>query len=80
MTGYTVHTGSTVKFSSSWDRIFSESSSKKSEAKEVKAKKGTAAKLVKKVAKKKSAAKSLELAVTTKKAAVKKVSSKRVKR
>jgi hypothetical protein len=23
MTGYTVHTGSTVKFSSSWDRIFS---------------------------------------------------------
>lgn len=23
MTGYTVHTGSTVKFSGSWDRIFS---------------------------------------------------------
>jgi hypothetical protein len=24
MTGYTVHTGSTVKFSNSWDRIFSD--------------------------------------------------------
>jgi len=23
MTGYTVHTGSTTKFSSNWDRIFS---------------------------------------------------------
>jgi hypothetical protein len=29
MTGYTVHTGSTVKFSGSWDRIFSEKTAKK---------------------------------------------------
>lgn len=28
MTGYTVHSGTTVKFSESWDRIFSEQSTK----------------------------------------------------
>ena len=33
MTGYTVHTGSTIKFSTSWDRIFSEAdTSQKSKA------------------------------------------------
>jgi hypothetical protein len=30
MTGYTVHTGSSLKFSSSWDRIFKETKSSKS--------------------------------------------------
>lgn len=28
MTGYTVHTGTTIKFSESWDRIFQERSKK----------------------------------------------------
>jgi len=30
MTGYTVHTGSTVKFSVGWDNIFGEASGKES--------------------------------------------------
>ena len=80
MTGYTVHTGSTVKFSSSWDRIFSESSSKKSETEGTKAKIGTVAKPLKKSAKKKSAAKSQDLSAEPKKTVTKKTSSKRVKR
>lgn len=29
MTGYTVHTGSTVKFSNGWDKIFSGATQKK---------------------------------------------------
>jgi len=29
MTGYTVHTGSSMKFSGGWDRIFSEKGAKK---------------------------------------------------
>jgi len=29
MTGYTVHTGSSVKFSEGWDKIFSKSPKKK---------------------------------------------------
>lgn len=28
MTGYTVHTGTTIKFSESWDRIFQERTAK----------------------------------------------------
>lgn len=28
MTGYTVHTGTTIKFSESWDRIFQEHAAK----------------------------------------------------
>ena len=28
MTGYTVHTGTTIKFSESWDRIFQEGAAK----------------------------------------------------
>ena len=80
MTGYTVHTGSTVKFSSSWDRIFSASTSKKSETEETKVKNATAAKPLKKSLKKKSDAKPHGLPATTKKASAKKLSSKRVKR
>ena len=39
MTGYTVHTGSTIKFSSGWDRVFEEtpSNKKRTEAKPAKA-------------------------------------------
>lgn len=36
MTGYTVHTGSTVKFSGSWDRIFSGKPTSKPSKKTVK--------------------------------------------
>jgi len=80
MTGYTVHTGSTVKFSSSWDRIFSAATSKKSGTEDTKAKKRTAAKPLKKSAKKKSDAKPQELRSKTGKAAAKKLITKRVKR
>ena len=54
MTGYTVHTGSSVQFSDGWDRIFGEkpsSKSKKKSTKGAKAKKKSAA------AKKRSAGK-----------------------
>ena len=44
MTGYTVHTGSTEKFSSGWDQIFSAGETKKSKKKVSSAKKPTAAK------------------------------------
>jgi len=54
MTGYTVHTGSTEKFSEGWDRIF-ERGSKSSKKK---AASGSAAKSKKKAARKKSKAKS----------------------
>ncbi len=33
MTGYTVHSGTTVKFSESWDRIFQEGVAKSDKAK-----------------------------------------------
>ena len=79
MTGYTVHTGSTVKFSSSWDRIFSASSAKKSESKGTKAKNETTEKPLKKGAKTKGAVKSQHVPANAKKAAVKKPSSKRTK-
>lgn len=39
MTGYTVHTGSTVKFSNGWDEIFGGASSKKSDSGRVKSSK-----------------------------------------
>jgi hypothetical protein len=50
MTGYTVHTGSTVKFSGGWDHIFSGKTSAKAPAKKKSAK---AAKPAKKAAAKK---------------------------
>ncbi len=33
MTGYTVHSGTTIKFSESWDRIFQEGAAKSTKAK-----------------------------------------------
>ena len=55
MTGYTVHTGSTVAFSDSWDRIFSgDKPPKKKKA----AKKSTKKKPTKKSATKKKAKRS----------------------
>jgi hypothetical protein len=44
MTGYTVHTGSTKKFSSGWDRIFSGDTSGESGAPTTSAKKKAASK------------------------------------
>ena len=79
MTGYTVHTGSTVKFSASWDRIFADSPSKKSDHEGAKAKKVAGAKPPKKSAKK-TAAKSQDLPAKAKKAATKKSGAKSVKR
>ncbi len=38
MTGYTVHTGTTIKFGESWDRIFQEQADKSAKGKD---KKGT---------------------------------------
>ena len=48
MTGYTVHTGTTIKFSESWDRIFKggESSSRAESAKAAKSGRGKQSKLV----------------------------------
>jgi hypothetical protein len=63
MTGYTVHTGSTVQFSEHWDVIFAKSAAKKTAAKKTAAKKAAATKAttrksaVKKSAPKKSTAK-----------------------
>jgi len=40
MTGYTVHTGSTIKFSNGWDRVFSgKAAARKSQAKKTAGKK-----------------------------------------
>jgi hypothetical protein len=50
MTGYTVHTGSTVKFSTGWDNIFSGSGTRQT----ITAKKKTAQPPAGKSAKKKS--------------------------
>ena len=50
MTGYTVHTGSTLKFSSSWDRIFQESESGKKSASDRPAKAAAEGKSAKKTA------------------------------
>ena len=36
MTGYTVHTGSTEKFSNGWDQIFQKKAAKKTTAKSTK--------------------------------------------
>jgi len=44
MTGYTVHTGTTVKFSDGWDKIFSKGAKKKSPSAKPAAKKATSAK------------------------------------
>jgi hypothetical protein len=58
MTGYTVHTGSTVQFSEHWDVIFAKSAAKKTAAKKTAATKATTRKsAVKKSAPKKSTAK-----------------------
>ena len=54
MTGYTVHTGTTVKFSDGWDKIFSKGAKKKPAAAKSAAKKTSAAK---KSGKKQSSAK-----------------------
>jgi hypothetical protein len=54
MTGYTVHTGSSLKFSSSWDRIFKETRSSKSRDGQKQSKSASKAKGGKKPAKKKS--------------------------
>lgn len=57
MTGYTVHTGSSIKFSGGWDRIFSGTDNAKSPAKKkskvVEAKKAATKKPAKKKASKK---------------------------
>jgi hypothetical protein len=44
MTGYTVHTGSSVKFSDGWDKIFSNGAKKKAPAAKTSGKKATRAK------------------------------------
>ncbi len=59
MTGYTVHTGSNVKFSGGWDQIFG--GKKKAPAKAAAAKKAPAAKAAKKTAAKKKSAKKKSL-------------------
>jgi hypothetical protein len=48
MTGYTVHTGSTAKYSTGWDNIFSGSGGRKSPSAKKKAAKPQAAKTAKK--------------------------------
>lgn len=54
MTGYTVHTGSTEKFSQGWDGIFGKAGAKKTGAKKATGKKAAAKKSAKpKTAKKK---------------------------
>ena len=76
MTGYTVHTGSTKKFSSSWDRIFS-GSTKKSEVTSATSKSAKKASVsAKSVSVKKAASKKTGL----KKTVVKKVTPKSGKR
>jgi hypothetical protein len=44
MTGYTVHSGTTIKFSESWDRIFQERSKKSVQIENAVAKKSVAKK------------------------------------
>ncbi len=53
MTGYTVHTGTSIKFSDGWDKVFAKGAKKKSPATKASAKKAAA----KTTAKKKSSAK-----------------------
>jgi hypothetical protein len=48
MTGYTVHTGSTVKYSTGWDNIFSGAGGRKSPSAKKNAAKTPAAKSAKK--------------------------------
>ncbi len=78
MTGYTVHTGSTVKFSSSWDRIFNGNSSSKKTAGTQTAKSATPVKAPTNAAAMKSSTKIAKRPV--KKAVLKKSGSKTVKR
>lgn len=59
MTGYTVHTGTTIKFSESWDRIFQERSASSAKTK--------------KAPKKASAGRSAKAKVRLKRAAKKKL-------
>ncbi len=56
MTGYTVHTGTTIKFSESWDRIFEGGESSSSRAESTKATNAGRAKRSKLAAAKKSKA------------------------
>ncbi len=44
MTGYTVHTGTSIKFSDGWDKVFAKAAKKKSPATKGAAKKTTAKK------------------------------------
>jgi hypothetical protein len=53
MTGYTVHTGTSIKFSDGWDKVFAKGAKKKSPAAKASAKKTRA----KSTAKKKTSAK-----------------------
>jgi hypothetical protein len=53
MTGYTVHTGTTVKFSEGWDKVFSKGAKKKPAAVKTVAKKSTSAKKATKASAKK---------------------------
>ncbi len=55
MTGYTVHTGTSIKFSDGWDKIFAKGAKKKSPAAKAGAKKTQATKAS--TAKKKASAK-----------------------
>ncbi|WP_010587003.1 hypothetical protein [Schlesneria paludicola] len=72
MTGYTVHTGTSLKFSSGWDRIFQGRKPAKSTASEPTAASAT---------KKKASKKAVKKAVAVKKTSVKKAAAtKSVKR
>lgn len=73
MTGYTVHTGSTTKFSEGWDRIFS--GAKRSSARSAKAAKASQAKPAK--AANKAPAKTAAKTPATKAGASKTVRSRR---
>jgi len=75
MTGYTVHTGSTKKFSSSWDRIFSGSKTTGSQAKKKAEEAAAPAKVLKKAAAKKAPASAESAPV--KKTVVKKAAAKK---
>ncbi|HEY0984169.1 hypothetical protein [Schlesneria sp. T3-172] len=82
MTGYTVHTGSTKKFSASWDRIFSGSPTGKKTGEQAESKKAPA-KVAKKSAARKAPASDMSLPVkksALKKAAVKKAAPRNSKR
>ena len=75
MTGYTVHTGSTKKFSSSWDRIFSGAKTTGSQAAKKSDETSAPSKVLKKAAAKKAPTRAKSVPV--KKTAVKKVAAKK---